>query len=147
MWKHRRSVAEHGASGRFGRRSLSHLLFFQVLLPLVSPVVDVVLLYSLVFPGPVQAAGFWLAFAAMQGLTCAYALRLDRERLGPLWSLPLQQVVYRQLLYLVTVQSIIAALLGSLQRWQPLHRAGVFAAGPPGAADSTGPVQVSATRR
>ena len=35
-------------------------------------------------------------------LSCAYALRLDRERLRTLWALPLQRVVYRQLLYLVT---------------------------------------------
>jgi hypothetical protein len=35
-------------------------------------------------------------------------------------------VVYRQLLYLVTVQSLITALLGSHQRWQPIRRAGVF---------------------
>ena len=29
----------------------------------------------------------------------AYAFRLDKERLGPLWTLPLQQFVYRQLMY------------------------------------------------
>ncbi len=62
-------------------------------------------------------------------LTCGYALRLDRERLGTLWALPLQQFVYRQLLCLVTVQSVIAALLGTRQRWQVIRRAGVFAAG------------------
>jgi hypothetical protein len=72
----------------------------------------------------------------MQTLICGYALRLDGERLTPLWALPLQQAVYRQLLYLVTVQSLIAALLGSQQRWQPLRRTGVFAASRP--ADDTG---------
>jgi hypothetical protein len=30
-----------------------------------------------------------------------YAFRLDKESLGPLWRLPLQQFVYRQLMYLV----------------------------------------------
>ncbi len=128
MWKHRRSVIEHGASGRFGRRALTYLLLFHVLLPLFAPVVDVALIYSLLFLDPVRAAAFWCGFAVLQLLICAYALRLDRERLSPLWSLPLQQVVYRQLLYLVTVQSLITALLGSLQRWQPLRRSGAFAA-------------------
>lgn len=56
-------------------------------------------------------------------------------RLTPLWALPLQQVVYRQLLYLVTVQSLITALLGSQQRWQPLRRTGVFRGQPPGRRD------------
>ncbi len=130
MWKHRRAVAEPGASGRFGRRCLTYLLLFHVLLPLFAPVVDVTLIYGLVFMNPVKIAGFWLGFAVPQILTCAYALRLDGERLGTLWALPLQQVVYRQLLYLVTIQSLITALLGSLQRWQPIRRAGVFSAVP-----------------
>jgi cellulose synthase/poly-beta-1,6-N-acetylglucosamine synthase-like glycosyltransferase/peptidoglycan/xylan/chitin deacetylase (PgdA/CDA1 family) len=131
MWKHRRAVTERGPSGRFGRRVLPYLLLFQVVLPLFAPVVDVALVYSLLFLSPVRAAAFWFGFAILQGLTCAYALRMDGERLGPLWTLPLQQVVYRQLLYLVTIQSVITALLGSLQRWQPLRRAGVFAGGYP----------------
>jgi cellulose synthase/poly-beta-1,6-N-acetylglucosamine synthase-like glycosyltransferase/peptidoglycan/xylan/chitin deacetylase (PgdA/CDA1 family) len=129
MWKHRRAVIEPGASGRLGRRCLTYLFLFHVLLPLFAPVVDVAMLYSLVFLNPARAAEFWLGFAFLQALICAYALRLDGERLTPLWALPLQQVVYRQLLYLVTVQSLITALLGSHQRWQPTHRSGVFAPG------------------
>jgi hypothetical protein len=70
--------------------------------------------------------GFWLGFTALQMLTCAYALRLDRERMRTLWALPLQLVVYRQLLYLVTVHSVITALLGTRQRWQPMRRTGIF---------------------
>ena len=126
MWKHRRAVIEHGASGRFGRRCLTYLVLFHVLLPLFAPMVDVALIYSLLFLNPLRAAEFWSGFAVMQMLICAYALRLDGERLGPLWALPLQQVVYRQLMYLVTIQSVITALLGSLQRWQPIHRSGTF---------------------
>ncbi|HEX5287249.1 MAG TPA: hypothetical protein VFX25_00130, partial [Streptosporangiaceae bacterium] len=60
-------------------------------------------------------------------LAGGYALRLDGERLRPLWLLPLQQVVYRQLMYLVTIQSVITALIGTRQRWQAISRAGVFA--------------------
>ena len=56
-----------------------------------------------------------------------YALWLDGERLRPLCVLPLQQVVYRQLMYLVTIQSVITALVGTRQRWQAISRAGVFA--------------------
>ena len=41
--------------------------------------------------------------------------------------LPLQQVVYRQLMCLVTIQSVITALTGTRQRWQAISRTGVFA--------------------
>src|SRR5215813_2917323 len=140
MWKHRRAVTEHGASGRLGRRCLTYLMLFHVLLPLFAPMVDIALIYSLLFLNPLRAAEFWVGFACLQALICAYALRLDHERLTVLWALPLQQVVYRQLLYLVTVQSLITALLGSYQRWQPTRRAGIFTAGdPPGPASPAGP--------
>jgi len=129
MWKHRRAVIEPGSSGRLGRRCLLYLTVFHVLLPLLAPVVDVFSLYGLVFLNPLNVALFWLSFALLQTLACGYALWLDRERLGSLWALPLQQVVYRQLLYLVTIHSVITALLGTRQRWQVIQRIGVFAGG------------------
>jgi hypothetical protein len=46
-----------------------------------------------------------------------------------LWALPLQQVVYRQLMYLVTIQSVMTALLGTRQRWQAISRTGAFGGG------------------
>ncbi len=130
MWKHKRAVAQRGPSGRFGRRCLTYLALFHVLLPLAAPVVDVFSVYGLVFLNPVKVMLFWLTFVLLQTLACGYALRLDRERLRSLWVLPLQQLVYRQLLYLVTIHSVITALLGTRQRWQVIQRAGVFAAGP-----------------
>jgi peptidoglycan/xylan/chitin deacetylase (PgdA/CDA1 family)/glycosyltransferase involved in cell wall biosynthesis len=124
MWKHRRSLVERGAGGRLGRRGLAYLLTFQVALPLTAPAVDVYAVYGLIFLPWWQVLTVWAGFQALQAGTAWYALRLDGERPGPLWSLPLQQVVYRQLMYLVVVQSTVAALLGTRQRWQRMHRTG-----------------------
>jgi cellulose synthase/poly-beta-1,6-N-acetylglucosamine synthase-like glycosyltransferase len=128
MWKHKRALVETGPSGRFGRRCLTYLALYHVLLPLIAPVVDVFSVYGLVFLNPVKVTLFWLSFVLLQALAGGYALWLDRERLRSLWVLPLQQLVYRQLLYLVTIQSVITALVGTRQRWQVIERAGVFAA-------------------
>ena len=130
MWKHRRAVTEHGQSGRFGRYCLTYLALFHVLLPLIAPVVDVFSVYGLIFLNPVKVIGFWTGFVLLQVIAGGYALRLDGERLQSLWLLPLQQVVYRQLMYLVTIQSVITALLGTRQPWQVIRRAGVFAGQP-----------------
>ena len=127
MWKNRRAVIERGPSGRFGRYCLTYLTLFHVLLPLIAPVVDVFSVYGLVFLNPVKVTLFWLTFVLLQALAGGYALWLDGERLRPLCMLPLQQVVYRQLMYLVTIQSVITALIGTRQRWQAISRAGVFA--------------------
>ncbi|MGI5166222.1 bifunctional polysaccharide deacetylase/glycosyltransferase family 2 protein [Spirillospora sp. CA-253888] len=132
MWKHRRSVVEGGASGRFGRRCLSYLALFQVALPLLAPAVDLFALYGMVFLDPLQPLLMWAAFTAAQVAAGGYALWLDGERLRPLWTLPLQQVVYRQLLYLVVIQSLVTAVLGARLRWQVIRRTGTFAGDGPG---------------
>jgi len=139
MWKHRRSVIESGQSGRFGRCCLVYLVLFHVLLPLMAPVVDVFSIYGLTFLNPVHVTIFWLSFLLLQSLAGGYALWLDGERFRALWVLPVQQIVYRQLMYLVTLHSVITALLGTRQRWQVIRRAGVFARGQPGGTSPQAP--------
>jgi cellulose synthase/poly-beta-1,6-N-acetylglucosamine synthase-like glycosyltransferase/peptidoglycan/xylan/chitin deacetylase (PgdA/CDA1 family) len=131
MWKHRGALAQRGPAGKLGRRGLVYLLLFQVLLPLLAPVVDVFALYGLLFLDPVRIVGLWLAFLLLQLLMGLYAFRLDGERPGPLWSLPLQQFVYRQLMYLVVIQSVFTAVSGSRLRWQRMERYGSLQAPPP----------------
>ena len=127
VWKHRRSVLDSGSSGRLGRYTLPYLLFFQVLLPLVSPAIDVFGVYALFFLGPWYAALAWFGFPMLQVLVGWYAFRLDREPAWPLLTLPLQQFVFRQVMYLVVVQSVVSALLGIRLRWQRMHRTGELA--------------------
>ena len=124
VWKHRGAVRDAGQGRRLGRVGLPYLLAFQVGLPLLAPVVDVFALYGLLFLDPWRVALYWLVFLALQVMTSAYALRLDGERLAPLWSLPLQQLVYRQLMYLVVIQSLVSAASGARLRWHKLERTG-----------------------
>ncbi|MGH4032802.1 glycosyltransferase [Actinomycetota bacterium Odt1-20B] len=128
IWKHRRAVVERGPSGRFGRVGLPLVSLFMVLAPLLAPLIDVFLLYGLVF-GPTQkTVAAWLGVLAVQAICAAYAFRLDRERMTHLISLPLQQILYRQLMYVVLLQSWITALTGGRLRWQKLRRTGVVEA-------------------
>jgi len=127
MFKHRRAVVQGGAAGKLGRRGLGYLLVLQVLLPLLAPVVDVFALYGLVFLDPVRILALWAAFMLVQFLMAWFAFALDRESPGPLWSLPLQQVVYRQLMYLVVIQSVFTALAGTRLRWHRMERYGSLA--------------------
>jgi cellulose synthase/poly-beta-1,6-N-acetylglucosamine synthase-like glycosyltransferase/peptidoglycan/xylan/chitin deacetylase (PgdA/CDA1 family) len=124
MWKHRGAMVQRGRAGKFGRRGLTYLMLFQVLLPLLAPVVDVFAIYGLVFLNPVRVLGVWAAFVLLQLGMGFYAFRLDGERAGPLWTLPLQQFVYRQLMYLVVIQSVFTALAGTRLRWQRMERYG-----------------------
>ncbi|MES9605470.1 glycosyltransferase [Actinomadura sp. NPDC000929] len=127
MWKHRRSVVDRGGSGRFGRRCLPYLTVFQVLLPLFAPAIDLFAVFGLIFLDPLVPVVSWTLFVAAQAAAGAYALWLDGESVRPLWALPLQQFVYRQLMYLVVVQSVVTALLGARLRWHTIRRTGTFA--------------------
>ncbi|SCG70930.1 bifunctional polysaccharide deacetylase/glycosyltransferase family 2 protein [Micromonospora halophytica] len=128
MWKHRHALREPGAGGKLGRRGLPYLTVFQIVLPLAAPAVDVYAVYGLLFLPWSTLVLAWVGLLLLQGLTAAYALRLDRERYGPLWSLPLQQLVYRQVMYLVVVQSAVTAVIGNRLRWQRMVRTGEVAA-------------------
>ncbi|UTO68119.1 bifunctional polysaccharide deacetylase/glycosyltransferase family 2 protein [Streptomyces rapamycinicus NRRL 5491] len=124
MWKHRRALREVGPAGRFARRALPYLFLFQVVLPLLAPVVDVFALYGVAFADPVESIGVWLVFLVVQLFGAGYALWLDKERLRALWAMPFQLVVYRQLMYLVIIQSVVSALFGTRLRWHRMHRSG-----------------------
>jgi cellulose synthase/poly-beta-1,6-N-acetylglucosamine synthase-like glycosyltransferase len=124
VWKHRRAFRDEGHGRRLGRIGLPYLLMFQVLLPLLAPVIDLFAVYGLLFLNPWRVAVFWFSFLGLQLVTGAYALRLDRESLRPLWTLPLQQLVYRQLMYLVVIQSVVSALNGVRLRWHKVDRTG-----------------------
>ncbi|MFD3312189.1 bifunctional polysaccharide deacetylase/glycosyltransferase family 2 protein [Streptomyces sp. NPDC058694] len=127
MWKHRGAVLEMGVAGRFGRRGLTYLALFQVALPLLAPVIDVFALYGVLFLNPLTSAGVWFGFMGIQLVCAGYALKLDGERVRTLWWMPFQLVVYRQLMYLVVIQSVVAVLLGSRLKWQRMKRSGTAA--------------------
>ncbi|HEX2772826.1 MAG TPA: glycosyltransferase family 2 protein, partial [Micromonosporaceae bacterium] len=127
MWRHRRALVERGPSGRFGRRGLPFIALFSVALPLFAPVLDIVAVYGLVFLDRTETAIAWLAVLVIQVVTAVLAFRLDREPMHPLWALPLQQLFYRQIMYLVLVHSAITALTGGQLKWQKLRRTGEVA--------------------
>ncbi|WP_127499328.1 bifunctional polysaccharide deacetylase/glycosyltransferase family 2 protein [Actinoplanes solisilvae] len=124
MWKHRGALLD---KGRFGRVGLPFLALFGVALPMLAPVVDIMLVYGLVFWELEETLVAWLGMLALQLFTAAVAFRFDKESLTPLWRLPLQQFAYRQLMYLVLMQSATTALTGGRLRWHKLHRAGLTA--------------------
>jgi cellulose synthase/poly-beta-1,6-N-acetylglucosamine synthase-like glycosyltransferase/peptidoglycan/xylan/chitin deacetylase (PgdA/CDA1 family) len=121
LWKHRRALREGSPLGRLG---LPYMLAFQLLLPLIAPVIDVFALHGVLTGQGGRVAVLWLAYAGVSVATAAYALHLDGESYRPLWSLPLQQLFYRQLIYLVVIQSVVSALSGLHLPWHKLERTG-----------------------
>jgi cellulose synthase/poly-beta-1,6-N-acetylglucosamine synthase-like glycosyltransferase/peptidoglycan/xylan/chitin deacetylase (PgdA/CDA1 family) len=130
MWKHRRALLARGGRGG-GARAVAVLAVFQVLLPLAAPLIDLFALYSIVFLDPLPILIYWGAFNLFQLVLAWAAFGFDGESRRPLWALPLQQFVHRQLMYLVVYDAIVSALLGSRLSWQRLERTGEVTVGAP----------------
>ncbi|MGW2614113.1 bifunctional polysaccharide deacetylase/glycosyltransferase family 2 protein [Streptomyces sp. NPDC001500] len=124
LWKHRRSLTDKGPSGRFGRVGMPLVVLFQIVTPVFAPLIDVFTVYSMIFIDFRAALLAWLAVLGVQLGCAAYAFRLDREKYRYLLMMPLQQLAYRQMMYLVLIHSCITALTGGRLRWQKLKRTG-----------------------
>jgi cellulose synthase/poly-beta-1,6-N-acetylglucosamine synthase-like glycosyltransferase/peptidoglycan/xylan/chitin deacetylase (PgdA/CDA1 family)/peptidoglycan/LPS O-acetylase OafA/YrhL len=126
LWKHRRAIVARGAAGRLGRFGLLHVIAFQIVLPVTAPLIDLFFVYGLFFLDPGTTLLLWLSVLLVQTATAAVAFHLDGEPKGPLWLIPAQQLVYRQLMYIVLAQSLIAAASGVRVRWQRMRRVGAL---------------------
>ncbi|MHC3473760.1 bifunctional polysaccharide deacetylase/glycosyltransferase family 2 protein [Streptomyces sp. 7R007] len=124
LWKHRKSLTDKGPSGRFGRIGMPLVVVFQIVTPVFAPLIDVFTVYSMIFVDFQAALLAWLAVLGIQLVCAAYAFRLDREKYRYLLMMPLQQLAYRQMMYLVLIHSCITALTGGRLRWQKLKRTG-----------------------
>jgi cellulose synthase/poly-beta-1,6-N-acetylglucosamine synthase-like glycosyltransferase/peptidoglycan/xylan/chitin deacetylase (PgdA/CDA1 family) len=123
VWKHRAALWRRG-EGRIGRRGLPYLVLFQIALPVLAPLIDLFSIYGLIFLDGLAILSFWLVFTALQLALGWYAFRLDRESPRALWSMPLQQFVYRQVMYVVVIESILSAIRGTHLHWRPSPRSG-----------------------
>ena len=125
VFKHRGAIASRDRrQRRIGHRALPYMLMFQIALPVAAPLIDLFTLYGIIFTGAIHALVIWAAFNLLQLGLAVYAFRLDRESLKPLWALPLQQFVYRQLMYLVIIESSVSAVQGARSGWKHLPRTG-----------------------
>jgi len=134
FWKHR-DLCLNPRYGTLGLVAFPNLLVFQLILPFLNPIADLLMLYSLFSGqgGPVLV--YYLAFLAVDAAAAALAFGFEGERRSRLWWLLPQRFAYRQLMYVVLVRSVLRAVKGELQSWGVLQRTGNVTA--PG--DKSGP--------
>lgn len=138
-FKHRGVYAQSEAWG-VKLVTLPNIFFFQFLFPLISPAIDLMLLWSLLsvlwlqimhqshhLPSNVTTIIlYWAGFQALEMAAAIIAILLDCK--GNWWHmLPLviiQRFCYRQLLYVAAIRSTAAALKGGFVSWGKLLRTG-----------------------
>jgi peptidoglycan-N-acetylglucosamine deacetylase len=121
LWKHRTSFFSSSVKN-LGWVALPNMLFFQFLLPLLSPLADLLMLLAFLSGNGMQVTLYYLVFLAVDSLGAFVAFRFEGESLSRLWLLVLQRFVYRQLMYWVLLRSILRAIKGELTQWGVLKR-------------------------
>jgi cellulose synthase/poly-beta-1,6-N-acetylglucosamine synthase-like glycosyltransferase/peptidoglycan/xylan/chitin deacetylase (PgdA/CDA1 family) len=123
--------------GAFGFIALPNVWLFQILFPLISPVMDLMLVYTLLVAGLdrlQQPAGYsstalrqvlfyYSLFLAIDWAAASFAFLLEKkEHWQLLWWLFLQRFCYRQVMYYVMIKSVAVAARGSTVGWGKLDR-------------------------
>ncbi|MBS1743390.1 MAG: glycosyltransferase [Bacteroidetes bacterium] len=130
FWKHRDAVFNPRYKN-FGMIALPNILVYQVLLPFLAPLADLVLVLSLVaaslgiMPASIEhILIFYLVFTVVDIAGAAIAFTYEKADYKKLfWMLP-QRLIYRQLMYYILIKSFNSALKGELQGWGALKRTG-----------------------
>jgi len=139
VWKHRAAFTRNKAMGLF---ALPNILIFQMLLPLVSPFIDIMFLFGVgeflydryFHPEAASTANFekllayFLTFMAIDFITSAVAFSLERKHpanKGDGWLLFhiwLQRFAYRQVFSVVLFKTVKRAIDGRPFNWDKIAR-------------------------
>jgi cellulose synthase/poly-beta-1,6-N-acetylglucosamine synthase-like glycosyltransferase/peptidoglycan/xylan/chitin deacetylase (PgdA/CDA1 family)/spore germination protein YaaH len=139
VWKHRAAFVRNKAMGFF---ALPNILIFQMLLPLVSPFIDLMFLAGIVhyfvdrYFHPLSASPadfyrllvYFLGFMVIDFVTSSVAFSLERRHpanKGDFWLLFhiwLQRFAYRQLFSIVLFKTLKRAIDGKPFNWEKLER-------------------------
>jgi hypothetical protein len=136
MWKHRDALFRP-RFGTLGFIAMPNVWIFQILFALISPVMDLIIVYTLIasalekwqqpdgyrFTNLRQVLFYYALFLALDWVAACFAFLLERrERWGLLWWLFLQRFCYRQVMYYVMIKSVASAFRGAFVGWGKLER-------------------------
>lgn len=139
VWKHRGAITKNRAMGLF---ALPNILIFQIFLPLVSPLIDLMFVAGIIqyaidkhfHPEATspdsfyKLLSFFLVFLIIDFITSALAFALERKHPASkgdgwlLFHIWIQRFTYRQLFALVLFKTVKRAFDGKPFSWDKLDR-------------------------
>jgi cellulose synthase/poly-beta-1,6-N-acetylglucosamine synthase-like glycosyltransferase len=135
VWKHRDTLGRK-KYGSLGLIALPNVFLFQIMLPLISPVIDLLFVLSVVLWGLAQlritrlpqlwtaqdverSLIFFAAFMLIDFFTCVVAFALERHEDWTLLApLLIQRFYYRQMMYVVLFRALREAVRGRPVGWR-----------------------------
>jgi cellulose synthase/poly-beta-1,6-N-acetylglucosamine synthase-like glycosyltransferase/peptidoglycan/xylan/chitin deacetylase (PgdA/CDA1 family)/spore germination protein YaaH len=108
----------------FGMLGMPNILLFQILLPLFSPLADLIMIFGLFSDKPGKILAYYAAFVLIDFIVAVIAFWMQKEDYKKLVYIIPQRFIWRQLMYYVLFKSIRKALKGELSGWGALKRTG-----------------------
>lgn len=136
MWKHRRALFNK-KFGALGFAAMPNVWIFQILFPLVAPLMDLMFVWTLVnylvqrlehpkefiAPHVAEVVFYYVFFLVVDLLAAAIGFSFEkRENWKLLAWLPVQRFGYRQVMYSVMVRSVKTAFKGAMVGWNKVER-------------------------
>jgi cellulose synthase/poly-beta-1,6-N-acetylglucosamine synthase-like glycosyltransferase len=136
LWKHRRANL-NPRYGALGLVAMPQVWIFQIALALVSPLIDLALIYQILrtlsdylqhgeqfnSDNLMITATYYAVFMTVDLSAAMIAFFLEKkEDKSLLWWLVLQRFGYRQIMYYVVAKSVLRALQGKVVGWGKLER-------------------------
>lgn len=130
FWKHRDTVFNPRYKN-YGMVAMPNILVFQMILPFLAPLADLILVISLiaasmniVVASVPHILFYYIIFSLVDVAGAAVAFAFEKEDYKKLvWLIP-QRLIYRQLMYYILFKSFNKAIKGEMQGWGSLKRTG-----------------------
>ncbi len=130
FWKHRDTVFNPRYKS-FGMVAMPNILVYQMILPFLAPLADLLLVVSLIAASVnIIVASvphillYYVIFTLVDIAGAALAFAFEKENYTKLiWMIP-QRLIYRQMMYYILFKSFNKAIKGEMQGWGALKRTG-----------------------
>jgi len=126
FWKNR-DACFNSRYGALGWVALPNILIFQILLPLLAPLADIILVFGLIvlnMESKIHILEYYFVFLLVDAAAAYVAFAFEKADYRKLiWVIP-QRLVYRVFMYMVVLKALKKAIKGELQHWGALKRTG-----------------------
>ncbi len=123
FWKQRETFLNPKYKG-LGLWAMPNILLFQYVIPLFSPLADLIMFFGILSGNGYKIFIYYLIFLLVDASLALIAFVMQREKWTDLLYIIPQRFGYRWLMYIVLFRSLKHALQGEMQAWGFLKRTG-----------------------
>ena len=123
FWKNRNALFNKKYKF-FGMVGMPNILIFQIILPLFSPLADLMMIIGLFGDKPGKVLIYYVIFVLIDFIVSVIAFWMEKEDYKKLVYIIPQRFIWRQLMYYILFKAIRRAMKGELSGWGVIKRTG-----------------------